>query len=116
MSEFTNELIIKYLENNLLEGDEKVLLNWIQASETNREFFLTCKKIYALGKIRHYSDPLLMNQALQTFNQRTKSTQKLQKRELMVRFSKYAALLFLILAIPALYGLPVMKNMYSLSL
>jgi transmembrane sensor len=102
MSEFTNELIIKYLENNLLEGDEKVLLNWIQASETNREFFLTCKKIYALGKIRHYSDPLLMNQALQTFNQRTKSIQKLQKREVLVRFSKYAALLFLILAIPAL--------------
>jgi ferric-dicitrate binding protein FerR (iron transport regulator) len=102
MSEFTHDLIIKYLENTLPEDDEQVLLDWIKASETNLEFFLTCKKIHALGKIRNYSEPLLISKALQTFNQRTKSFQKRQKRKVLVRFSKYAAILFFTLAIPAL--------------
>ena len=101
MSNINSELIIKYLDNSISESDEAVLLEWLKASEENRDIFLTCKKIFALGKVKHYSDHLHLNLALQSVNDRIHSGQRIKRLEFVYKVSKYAAVFLLILAIPA---------------
>lgn len=102
MPDFTGELIIKYLDNSITETEEKQLLEWLQASEENREMFLTCKKIYSLGKIRHYSNRIQLESALEKVTKQTENIRKNKSRQIYIRISKYAAILVFILVIPSL--------------
>lgn len=100
MPEFTGELIIKYLDNSLSEQEEQKLLIWLKESDENREIFLTCKKIHSLGKIRHYSQPIPLEIALQKFNSRVESSRRARIRERSIQLTKYAAILVFLLVIP----------------
>lgn len=100
MSGFNEELIIRYLDNSLSESEEELLLEWLKEADENREIFLTCKKIYASRKIRHYSTPVVLDQALQRFNSRIETDQESKKPIFLLRISRYAAIFILAVAIP----------------
>lgn len=101
MAEFEGELIIKYLDNNISEAEEQILLDWIKSSDENREIFLTCKKIYALGKIHFYSNSNQLNTALESFHNRTNAFKITRTRQLIKSISKYAAVFAFLIAISA---------------
>lgn len=100
MSEFNEELIIRYLENNASPEEERLLLDWLEISEENSIVFLTFKKIYMLKKIKHYSDPVSQENALFKFNQRTQFIQKEQRRRSFLRYTKYAAIFLVLISLP----------------
>jgi transmembrane sensor len=103
MANFNEELIIKYLENTFSDEEELLLIEWLKESEENRNIFLTCKKIYNLRNIKHYSNPAHLENALHNFDLRTQSLMKQQHAGLILRYTRYAAILFLILALPVLF-------------
>lgn len=96
MPEFNEELIVKYINNTLSEHEERILLEWLQLSDANREILLTYKKIAASGKIGYYSNPVVLDLALNKFNKRTEIVEKKAKQKFVLRLTRYAALIFLI--------------------
>lgn len=107
MTGFNEELIVKYLDHSISESEEVILLEWIKSSEENLEVFMACKKIYTYRKIRNFSSPVVLDQALQKFNNLTKAHQNKQKSDLLLRISKYAAILIFAVAFPYLIWLAV---------
>ena len=105
MPEFSEELIIRYLENNFSTEEEQLLLEWLKASEENSIVFLTFKKIYMLRKIKHYSDPIFQENALLKFNQRTQLIQKKQRRVFILKYTKYAAIFLVLISLPFIFWL-----------
>jgi transmembrane sensor len=91
MLEFSESLIIKYLDNNCSEEEERQLLEWLKDSEENAVAFLTIKKIYNLRKVKHYSNEQLLNSAFLKFEERMDSAPKRQKHFSVVAYTKYAA-------------------------
>ena len=105
MLSFNEEFIIKYIEKNCTTEEVESLLEWILLSDENKVQYLTIKKLYNLKKINHFSQPLQLENALIKFNQQVDDTKKEQKRRYIIRFSKYAALLLLLIGIPVLFWL-----------
>jgi len=110
MLSFNEEFIIKYIEKGCTTEEVESLLDWILLSDENKEHFLTIKKLYNLKKINHFSQPLQLESALKKFNQQIEDNQKEQKRTFILRFTKYAALVMLLIGIPFLFWLKMNKN------
>ncbi len=110
MLSFNEEFIIKYIENKCTTEEVKCLLEWLLLSDENKEHFLTIKKLYNLKKINHYSQPLQLNSALEKFNEQIESSQNKQKRQFILRVTKYAALVVFLFGISFLFWLRMDKN------
>ncbi|NWJ50367.1 MAG: FecR family protein [Bacteroidetes bacterium] len=105
MANFTEELIVKYLNDDFSKEEELLLLEWLKESEENKIVFLTFKKIYNLRKIKDYSEPDHLENALYKFNERTEFVLKNQRRDFIIRYSKYAAIFILLITIPFVFWL-----------
>lgn len=99
MSEFNEEIIVRYFDNSLSTEEEEILFEWLKSSEENRSIFLQYKKMYAVGKIRYYSSPLVLENALNTFTRRTETMQKQKTRKVRIQMLKYAAMLMLLFSV-----------------
>lgn len=105
MAEFNENLIIRYFENNITPEEEELLLDWLKLSEENSIVFLTFKKIYTLKKIKYYADPVVQENALARFNQSTQLIKKEQRRNHILKYTKYAAIFILLLSLPFAFWL-----------
>jgi ferric-dicitrate binding protein FerR (iron transport regulator) len=110
MLSFNEEFIIKYIENSCTTEEVESLSVWILLSDENKEHFLTIKKLYNLKKINHYSQPLQLESALGKFNQQIEDSKKNQKRQFILGFTKYAALVVLFFGISFLFWLKMNTN------
>lgn len=99
MPDFNKEIIIKYFDNSLSIEEEEILLQWLQRSEENRKFFLQYKKMYAFGRIKHYSNPHIIENALNKFTRQTEIIQKQKTRRIRVQFLKYAAIFIFLFSV-----------------
>ncbi len=102
MLEFKEEFIIKYLEGNYSPEEEKQLLEWLKASEENRNLLLNYKKVFSLRNIEFYSQTDRMNLALSRFYNNIEDINKKQKRSFFIKFLKYAAFIVFIISISIL--------------
>jgi transmembrane sensor len=105
MSEFNEDLIIKYLENDCSEEEEQRLLQWLQHSEENVIAFLNLKKIYNLRNIQYYSDEKVLNNALLKFEALVDFSAKDHRKKLSFTYLKYAAVFLLASCISLLFWL-----------
>ena len=103
MLNFSDDIIIKYLDDNSSPEEELLLLNWLKESEENCTMFLSFKRVYNLKRIKQYSDPVYLNNALFKFDNRIKGIGQNYKRILVEKYIKYAAIFIFFVVTPFLF-------------
>jgi transmembrane sensor len=95
-------MIIKYLQGQCSREEEALLLEWLQQSSENKDFFLEQKAVFNYRKAKHFAIDDQINAAAGRFNANIDAFEVRRKRQVYLRIARYAAILIFALALPAI--------------
>lgn len=95
------ELVLKFLQNECSEDELKLLVEWLSASEQNRDDFFKLELAYNSGKIRRYSGSEFIGKERAVFMKRIEGKQTVSRIHLRRRLWNYAvaSVILLVLSI-----------------
>ena len=96
------ELIIKYLQGQCSPEEEDLFLKWLQESSENKKFFYEQKALLNYRKVKHFGTDEQINQATARFHSNVRLAETRRKKQVYLRFARYAAVLLFLLALPAI--------------
>ncbi len=96
------ELIIRYLQRQCSPAEEELLLKWLQESPENKKFFYEQKALLNYSKVKHFGTNEQINQAEARFHSNVRFAESRRKKQVYLRFVRYAAILIFLLAVPAI--------------
>lgn len=95
-------LLLKYIQGDCKDDEYLKILNWIDASRENKEFYYNLKAIWYAKKVESYSQHLDI-----PFEKFKKKVHKIERKRIWGSFYKYAAILILCIGISIF-----LKNQY----
>ena len=95
-------MTIKYLQGQCSPEEEDLCLKWLQESSENKKFFYEQKALLNYRKIKHFGTDEQINQATARFLSNVRRTETRRKKQVYLRFARYAAVLLFLLALPAI--------------
>lgn len=101
MTQFTNinnDLIIRYLRNDLSETEKLNMIAWLEADQQNMEFLFGLKEAYLISRWNNVKESADVDNEWEKIHSQIISNQKANRvttKKLFLRFSKYAAILVL---------------------
>lgn len=100
-----DRVIYKYLSGTATSEEEKCLLDWLNASSANRAAFFELKAIWHAKQQAVFANEDRLNAALEQMNLRISSgvDRKKRKRNLFIRWSSVAAVIFLLIGLSFFY-------------
>ncbi len=96
------EIIIKYLQGQCSPEEEDLLLKWLQESSENKRFFYEQKALLNYRKVKHFGTDEQLSQATARFHSNVGRAESRRKKQVYLRFARYAAVLLFLLSVPAL--------------
>ena len=96
------EIIIKYLQGQCTPEEEDLFLKWLQESAENKTFFYEQKALWNYRKVQHFGTEEQLNQATSKFYSTVRRSESRRKKQVYLRFARYAAVLLFLLTVPAL--------------
>ena len=96
------ELIIKYLQGQCSPQKEDLFLKWLQESSENKKFFYEQKALLNYRNVEHFGTDELINHAVARFHSNVRLAETRRKKQIYLRFARYAAVLLFLLALPAI--------------
>ena len=102
MNGMNEELIIKYLQGQCTAEEEDLFLKWLQESSENKKFFSEQKALLNYRKVKHFGTDEQLNQAAARFHANVRHAESRRKKQVYLRFARYAAVLLFLLAVPTL--------------
>ena len=96
------EIIIKYLQGQCTPEEEDLFLKWLQESSENKKFFYEQKALLNYRKVKHFGTDEQLNQATAKFYSNVRRSESRRKKQVYLRFARYAAVVLFLLAVPAL--------------
>lgn len=102
MNDLDEGLIIRYLQGQCSPAEEDLLLKWLQQSAENKKFFNERKAILNYRKVKQFATDEQINQAAARFHSNVRLSETRRKKQVYLRFARYAAVLLLLLALPAI--------------
>ena len=96
------ELIIRYLQGQCSPAEEDLLLKWLQESPENKKFFYEQKALLNYSKVKHFGTDEQFSQAAARFQSNVRHAESRRKKQVYLRFARYAAVLIFLLAVPAI--------------
>ena len=95
------EIIIKYLQGQCSPAEEDLLLKWLQESPENKKFFYEQKALLNYSKVKHFGTDEQISQAAARFHSNVRHAESRRKKQVYLRFARYAAVVIFLLAVPA---------------
>src|SRR5688572_13179093 len=102
MNGMNKELIIRYLQGQCSPGEEDLLVKWLQESPENKKFFYEQKALLNYSKVKHFGTDEQISQAAARFHSNVRFAESRRKKQVYLRFARYAAVLIFFLAVPAI--------------
>jgi len=102
MNGMNEELIIKYLQGQCSPQEEDLFLKWLQESSENKKFFFDQKALLNYRKVIHFGTDEQIKHATATFHSNVRLAERRRKKQVYLRFARYAAVLLFLLALPAI--------------
>src|SRR5688500_14860304 len=96
------EMTIKYLQGQCSPEEEDLFLKWLQESSENRKFFYEQKALLNYRKVKHFGTDEQINQAAARFHSNVRLAETRRKKQVYLRFARYAAVILFLLALPAI--------------
>ena len=96
------EIIIKFLQGQCSPDEEDLVLKWLQDSSENKTFYYEQKALLNYRKVIHFSTDEQLNQATAKFQSNVRRVESRRKKQLYLRFARYAAIVLFLLALPAI--------------
>lgn len=101
-AEINNELIIKYLRNELNETEKLIVVSWLEADKQNLEFLIGLKEAYTVSKWSNVMEDADVDAEWIKLHGKIileSKKQSISPKKLVIIFSKYAAILILAFAL-----------------
>ena len=95
------EIIIKYLQGQCTGDEEALLLEWLQQSPENKRLFYEQKALWNYRKVKHFGTPEQVDKAMNSFRRNIHAAEVGKKKQVFLRFARYAAIFIFALALPA---------------
>ena len=102
MNDLDEGLIIRYLQGQCSPAEEDLLLKWLQQSAENKTFFYEQKALLNYANVKHFGTDEQINQAAARFHSNVRLSETRRKKQVYLRFARYAAVLLFLLAVPAI--------------
>jgi transmembrane sensor len=102
MNDMNEEIIIKYLQGQCSPAEEDLFLKWLKESSENKKFFYEQKALLNYRKVKHFGTDEQINQAAARFRSNVLLAESRRKKQVYLRFLRYAAVLVFLLAVPAI--------------
>jgi transmembrane sensor len=96
------ETIIKYLQGQCNPEEEDLFLKWLQESAENKTLFYEQKALLNYRKVQDFGTDEQLNKATAKFYSNIRRSESRRKKQVYLRFARYAAVLLFLLAVPAL--------------
>jgi len=96
------DIIIKYLQGQCTREEEDLFLKWLQESSENKAAFYEQKALLNYRKVKHFGSDELLNQATARFHSNVRDAASRRKKQVYLRFVRYAAVFLFMMAVPAI--------------
>lgn len=112
MTQFTginNDLIIRYLRNDLSETEKLQVISWLEADQQNVEFLLGLKEAYLISRWQNVKQSADVDNEWEKIHSKIilgQDSKQISKRKFFLQFSRYAAIVLVA------FGLGILGNHY----
>ncbi|MDL2255289.1 FecR domain-containing protein [Parabacteroides sp. OttesenSCG-928-G06] len=90
-----DRLIIIYLSGDATSKEEADLLQWLEASEENRDYFRSLKDSFDMVRIKEDMQESRTQNQWQRFKQHQAYEPSVKRKQILIRFARYAAVFVL---------------------
>ena len=107
LSDINNNLIIRYLRNNLSENEKFQVISWLESSEQNREFLFGLKEAYLISQWETVKATADVDNEWEKLHSSITEAQKLNRKstfKIFNQIAKYAAIAILAFGIGTLFN------------
>ncbi len=92
------ELMIRYLQGECSPKESTLFLEWLQQSDENKAIFLEYKAVWGYRAVKHFAADEQLEKATVRLNQEIYRTQSQRRKQVYIRFMRYAAIVVFALA------------------
>jgi len=97
------EIMMKYLQGECSPEEETLFLEWLQQSPENKKRFFEYKALWNYRRVKHFGTDDQLNKATIDLHRNIHLAESRRRKQVYLRFARYAAIFIFALALPALY-------------
>ena len=107
LTDINNNLIIRYLRDNLSETEKLKVISWLESSEQNREFLFGLKEAYLISRWENVKETADVDNEWEKLHSKITENQNLNKNsstKILKLITRYAAIVIFAFGIGTIFN------------